>query len=67
MRSLKDVQEKMATLYEQVESGELELKPADSLANIAGKWLKAEQLALAREIFVDGKNKGSMGLLKGEQ
>lgn len=55
MKSLDDVQAKMSTLYAQVDSGEIELKKADSLANIAGKYLKAEQLKLAREIFVSGQ------------
>lgn len=51
MNSLDDVQSKMSALYEQVESGAVELKLADSLANIAGKYLKAEQLKFAREVF----------------
>jgi hypothetical protein len=51
MKSLDEVQEKMAALYEQVESGAVERKVADSLANIAGKYLKAEQLKFAREVF----------------
>jgi hypothetical protein len=55
MKSLDDVQKKMSALYEQVESGAMELKQADSLANIAGKYLKAEQLKFAREVFCDGK------------
>jgi hypothetical protein len=55
MNSLDDVQVKMSALYEQVESGAVELKLADSLANIAGKYLKAEQLKFAREVFASNK------------
>lgn len=55
MKSLDDVQKKMASLYAQVESDEVDLKKADSLANIAGKYLKAEQLKLAKEVFASGK------------
>jgi hypothetical protein len=55
MNSLDDVQQKMSALYEQVESGSVELKLADSLANIAGKYLKAEQLKFAREVFRSNK------------
>lgn len=51
MNSLDDVQAKMSALYDQVESGAVELKLADSLANIAGKYLKAEQLKFAKEVF----------------
>lgn len=55
MNSLDDVQEKMSALYDQVESGAVELKLADSLANIAGKYLKAEQLKFAKEVFRSNK------------
>jgi hypothetical protein len=51
MNNLDDVQQKMSDLYAAVESGAMELKQADSLANIAGKYLKAEQLKLAKEVF----------------
>lgn len=52
-----DVKKEMGTLYDEVRSGKVELPLADSLANIAGKFLKAEQLQLAREIFVQEKAK----------
>lgn len=57
MKSLDDVKANMGLLYEEVRDGKTELKVASELANIAGKYLKAEQLKLAREIFVDGKRK----------
>lgn len=55
MKSMEDVKTCMGTLYEEVRIGKTELKMASELANIAGKYLKAEQLQLAREIFVAGK------------
>lgn len=58
MKSMNDIKTDMSELYECVKSGSVDLKVADSLANIAGKYLKAEQLQLAREIFVsDGGNR----------
>ncbi len=53
MKSMDDIKEDMSTLYDMVMKDELELKKASELANIAGKNLKAEQLALARDIFVN--------------
>jgi len=47
----------MSILYDQVKGGEIELKAAAELANIAGKYLKAEQLKLAREIFLQHNNR----------
>lgn len=50
-KSLNDIKDDMSDLYEQVKVGTTELKMASELSNIAGKYLKAEQLILAREIF----------------
>ncbi|HWH72864.1 MAG TPA: hypothetical protein VNV16_01195 [Methylibium sp.] len=55
MKSLDDLKSDMSDLYEEVRSGKTELKTAAELANIAGKYLKAEQLQLAREIFTAGQ------------
>lgn len=52
-KTLDDVQQDMSDLYEQLKSGQIQSKDAAELANIAGKYLKAEQLKLAREIFID--------------
>lgn len=52
MKSLDDIKMDMSTLYNCVNSDEVNLKKASELANIAGKYLKAEQLQLAREIFM---------------
>lgn len=50
-KTLEDVKTDMSTLYEELRGGEVEIKLAAELANITGKYLKAEQLGLAREIF----------------
>lgn len=55
MKDLDDVKKEMGSLYEEVRTGKTDLKTADSLANVAGKFLKAEQLQLAREIFAADK------------
>lgn len=59
MKTLDDIKHDMSVLYEAVNDGSTELKTAAELANIAGKFLKAEQLQLAREIFVGQKGGGS--------
>jgi len=57
MKTMDDVKEDMSTLYDEVRSGKVELPMADSLANIAGKYLKAKQLQLAEDIFLYDKQK----------
>ena len=52
MKTLNNIKEDMSALYDEVNGGRTELKTAAELANIAGKYLKAEQLQLAREIFM---------------
>lgn len=54
-KTLEDVKADMSDLYEQVKGGEADLKLASELANITGKFLKAEQLKLAREVFEHNK------------
>lgn len=51
-KTLRDVQSDMSELYEQVKAGSTDLKTAGELANITGKFLKAHQLELAREMFL---------------
>lgn len=46
----------MSELYDAVKGGHIDLRSASELANIAGKFLKAEQLRLAREIFLSDKS-----------
>lgn len=55
MKTLNDIKADMSRLYDELEAGSCELKTASELANIAGKFLKAEQLDLAREIFLSGR------------
>lgn len=55
MKTLTDIKADMSRLYDELQAGTCELKTASELANIAGKFLKAEQLDLAREIFISGR------------
>ena len=55
MKTLNDIKADMSILYDELQAGTCELKTASELANIAGKFLKAEQLDLAREIFMSGR------------
>jgi hypothetical protein len=55
MKTLTDVKQDMSELYEQLKAGQVDLKTAGELANISGKFLKAEQLELARDIFINNK------------
>ena len=55
MKTLSDIKQDMSDLYDQVRAGQVDLKTAGELANISGKFLKAEQLELAREIFLSNK------------
>jgi hypothetical protein len=57
IKSLDDIKLDMSELYDEVRDGRTELKTAAELANVAGKYLKAEQLQLAREIFVSGSRR----------
>ena len=66
MKSLNDIKQDMSVLYDSVRDGSTDLKVAAELANVAGKYLKAEQLELAREIFTSGKGSGAT-LPKGTQ
>ncbi len=52
-KTLADVKRDMSSLYDNLVSGSVELKTAAEAANIAGKWLKADQLQLARAMFLN--------------
>ena len=52
MKTLDDIKRDMSELYEALKTGYVDLKVASELANISGKFLKAEQLQLAREVFL---------------
>ena len=47
-----DIKADMSELYEELRSGTVDQKLAGELANIAGKWLKADSLELAERIFL---------------
>lgn len=47
MKTLIDVQNEMGLLYQKYKAKEIERADAAEMANIAGKWLKAEQLKIA--------------------
>jgi len=52
MKDLNKIKQDMSTLYDELRAGEIDLKMAAELANVAGKYLKAVQLDLATEIFL---------------
>jgi hypothetical protein len=54
---LTDVEQDMNKLYDQLRGRKIDRIEADSLANIAGKRLKAIQLDLADDIFKHEKTK----------
>lgn len=57
MKNLNNIKQDMSELYEALKAGTVDLKVASELANISGKFLKAEQLQLAREVFMENKAK----------
>ena len=57
MKTLKDVKKDMSDLYDALKNNAIDIKVAGELANITGKFLKAEQLELARDIFLSNKPK----------
>lgn len=57
METMQDIKNVMSKLYQDLENGIIDLKTASELANITGKFLKAEQLELARDIFLNNQHK----------
>lgn len=57
MKTLNDIKQDMSDLYEALKNGAVDPKVAAELANISGKFLKAEQLQLAREVFTENRAK----------
>ena len=57
MKNLNRIKSDMSELYEQLITGEIDIITASELANITGKFLKAEQLQLARDIFLNNQEK----------
>ena len=64
-KTLEDVKADMSWLYEQVKAGACDLKTAGELANITGKFLKAEQLELARAIFLSNNPDSRLAIQNG--
>jgi len=67
-KTVADIKCDMSELYEQLKNREVDIKVAAELANITGKFLKAEQLELAREIFLSNvakKNDVDQHLIEG--
>ena len=60
-KTLSDVKADMSDLYEQVKSGNTDLRLASELANITGKYLKAVQLELAKEVFHESRTQKRIG------
>lgn len=58
-KSLHDVKEDMSALYDQLKAGTVDMKVASEMSNVAGKFLKAEQLILAREVFESSLSTGA--------
>lgn len=65
MKTLNDIKQDMSDLYDGLKVGEIDLKLAGELANVAGKFLKAEQLDLATSIFLSGRSTNLL-ITKGE-
>lgn len=57
MKTLTDIKQDMSDLYDALKVGAVDIKIAGELANISGKFLKAEQLELAKEIFMSNRNR----------
>ena len=55
MKTLNDIKQDMSELYEALKMGNVDIKIAGELANISGKFLKAEQLQLAKEIYLSNQ------------
>ena len=52
MKTLEDIKRDMSALYDDINGDRTDLKKAAELANVAGKFLKADQLEFARSVFV---------------
>ena len=51
-KTLEDVKADMSALYESVKAGGTDLKTAGELTNITGKFLKADALQFAKQVFI---------------
>ena len=55
MSTLTTIKTNLASLYDAVLNGTVNIKTAGELANIAGKQIKIEQLEFAKEVFAKDK------------
>lgn len=51
INNLTDVKTELSSVYERLDSGAMEIKDADSRANVLGKYIKADALEFAKEVF----------------
>lgn len=47
MRNVREMQDKLSELYDQVKSGEVEIKKADTMTNICGKMIAGAKAQLS--------------------
>jgi len=59
MKTLDDVKSEMSNLYDSFKSGSMKREDVAELANVAGKYLKAEQLQIARAMLEIQINPGA--------
>lgn len=55
MKTLIDVKQDMSDLFELLKNNKIDIKTASEMANVTGKFLKAEQLILARDVFLNNR------------
>lgn len=51
INNLSDVKAELSKVYDRLDSGQMEIKDADSRANVLGKYIKADALEFAKEVF----------------
>lgn len=66
MKTLNDIKQDMSDIYEAVKAGNIDLKTAAELTNIAGKFLKADALQFAREMYLERNNPAGMQVITDE-
>lgn len=55
MKTLIDVKQDMSDLFELLKNNKIDIQTASEMANVTGKFLKAEQLILARDVFLNNR------------
>jgi hypothetical protein len=54
VKTLDEVKADLSRLYDELRDGRLQREDAAEMANIAGKFIRADALLLAREMFASG-------------